>query len=351
MWCPALDAPAEEIMQARFSATARQRLRARSSVQETLEHPDRFLVNLDAGDHQVLRLAVIRLRRQVSFRLCDSTPLPSKGSLTLSLATAPLFLSESSWNHDQSNQEMDRTPPRPFSAAPFHTTRWSRVWQAKLDSEPGRNALAELCEAYYEPVVAYLRNSLRDGDLAREVAHAFFARVLEGGAIQSADPERGRFRFYLLGAVKHFLASRREAERAQKRGGGRSPLSLDAATSNSPALAVPDDPRQSPEALFDRQWAVTVLERAMRALDKECREQGKPDFVSYLRPWLVGESSYGDQSAAAHAMGMSLSATKTAIHRLRSRFRQLVKAEVASTLEDPDAVEEEMEALFAALSG
>ena len=169
--------------------------------------------------------------------------------------------------------------------------------------------------------------------------------------LAKADSERGRFRFYLLGAVKHFVARHHEAASRQKRGGGIAPLSLDADSTESPPLSVAVDPRWSPEAVFDRQWAVTVLERAMQALDAECKAQNKPELVHQMRPWLMGESGYGDQVAIAATLGLSLPATKAVIHRLRSRFRSLVKAEVAGTLAPDGSVEDEMRSLFAALAG
>lgn len=136
---------------------------------------------------------------------------------------------------------MTTTPQTAPHAAPFHTTRWTRVCLAKAESDDGRQALADLCEAYYEPVVAYLRSVFRDVDAAREMSHAFFAEMLAGGRIHTADPERGRFRFYLLGAVKHFVARHREAESRQKRGGGVAPLSLDAESPESPAFQIAED--------------------------------------------------------------------------------------------------------------
>ncbi len=244
---------------------------------------------------------------------------------------------------------MTSEPKPSFHAAPFLTTRWTRVGLAKVDSEAGRLALADLCDAYYEPVVAYLRCVLRDADAARDLSHAFFAELLAGGQIGAADPGRGRFRHYLLGAVKHFLAHHRETARRLKRGGGVAPLSLDAEEPGSPAASVAEDARLSPEAAFDRQWAITVLDRAMAALAAECATQGKPDVVEQLRPWLLGESGYGDQAALAQSLGLSAAAMKTLVHRLRSRFRQGVKAEIAGTLRDPAVVEDEMRALFAAL--
>lgn len=244
------------------------------------------------------------------------------------------------------------TAPSPnFHAAPFHTTRWTRVCLAKADSEDGRRALADLCDAYYEPVVAYLRSVFREADAAREMSHAFFAEMLGGGTIHTADPERGRFRYYLLGAVKHFVARHREAASRQKRGGGIAPLSLDADSMEAPALSVPDDSLLSPEAAFDRQWAVTVLARAMEALGAECVREGKSALFDQLRPWLLGESDYGDQAAAAVALGLNASAMKVTVHRMRHRFRQCVKAEIAGTLKDEAAVEDEMRSLLSALGG
>jgi RNA polymerase sigma-70 factor (ECF subfamily) len=241
------------------------------------------------------------------------------------------------------------TDPTPQHAA-FHTTRWTRVCLAKSNSDEGRTALADLCDAYYEPVVAYLRKVLRDADAARDMSHAFFAAMLAGGTIQTADPERGRFRFYLLGAVKHFVSHRREAENRLRRGGGVTPLSLHGSTDTAPGLEVADDERMSPEAVFDRQWAVTVLSRAMQTLQAGCEAEGKAALVETLRPWLLGESAHGDQAGAAAALGMNAGAIKTAVHRMRHRFRQCVKNEVASTLKDETAVEDEMRALLLALS-
>lgn len=242
-----------------------------------------------------------------------------------------------------------RTPNR--HAAPFLTTRWTRVCLAKAESDDGRKALADLCDAYYEPVVAYLRGVFRDADAAREMSHAFFAEMLAGGTIHTADPERGRFRFYLLGAVKHFVAHHREAEMRLKRGGGVAPLSLDVDSPESPALNVPDDKRLSPEAAFDRQWAVTLLARALEALGAECAAEGRSALFDQLRPWLLGESGYGDQAGVAEALSLSAAAMKVAVHRMRHRFRKCVKAEIAGTLKDEAAMEDEMRSLLAALSG
>jgi DNA-directed RNA polymerase specialized sigma24 family protein len=229
----------------------------------------------------------------------------------------------------------------------FLTTRWTRVSLAKADSEEGRRALADLCEAYYEPVVTFLRCQLQDADSAREMSHAFFTAMLEGGTIGTAEPDRGRFRSYLLGAVKHYLSHHREASARQKRGGGVIPVSLD----DEEALGFPDPVQLSPDAAFDRQWAVTVLERGLEALRQECQTEDREVFFDWVKPLLTGEGIHGEQAALAAACGMNLAAFRMAVHRLKKRLRQCVKAEVAGTLDDPAMIQEEMEALFAALGG
>jgi RNA polymerase sigma-70 factor (ECF subfamily) len=147
------------------------------------------------------------------------------------------------------------------------------------------------------------------------------------------------------------VAHRRESEQRQKRGGGVRPLSIDESLAGSPALDLPEDARRSPDAAFDRQWAVTVLSRAMEALERECATEGKAALLEHLRPWLLGEAAYGEQAEGAHSLGLSAGAMKVAVHRMRHRFRRLVRAEIACTLNHEAAVEEEMEALFRALGG
>lgn len=240
------------------------------------------------------------------------------------------------------------TAPSPnLHAAPFHTTRWTRVCLAKAESSDGRKALADLCDAYYEPVVAYLRRVFRDADAAREMSHAFFAVMLGGGTIHTAERERGRFRSYLLGAVKHFVSSQRDAVTCLKRGGGVATVPLD----DEEAREMPDARVLSPDAEFDRQWAITMLERSMEALRTECHTEGRGAFFECVRPILTGDLAHGDQGALADACGMKLDAFRVAVHRLKKRLRQCVKAEVAGTLEDPASAQEEMQTLFAALGG
>ena len=240
--------------------------------------------------------------------------------------------------------------PRKVPGEDFRTTRWTQVSRAKADSPEGRRALAELCHAYYEPVVAFLRCELRDADAARELTHEFFNEVLGGGAIARAEQERGRFRSYLLGAVKHFLSHQREAGRRLKRGGGVENISLHD-TEAGEARSVADVSVLSPDAAFDRQWALTVLARALESLRLECVDGGRAEFFEQVKPWLTGDAAHGDQTALAVSCGMNANALKVAVHRLKRRFRELLKIEVTGTLDDAGLVEAEMRALFAALGG
>jgi DNA-directed RNA polymerase specialized sigma24 family protein len=239
---------------------------------------------------------------------------------------------------------MATQPTHGHEADGFHTTRWTRVCRAKVPSDDGRRALSELCGAYYEPVVTFLRCSLRDEDRARDLSHSFFVHILDGRRIDSADPQRGRFRSFLLGAVKHFLANHHDASVRLKRGGRQTPVSLD-----DPEAMEVKDRRLSPDAAFERQWALTVLSRGMAALHKECAREGKAALFDAAKPLLTGDAEHGGQEALAAACGVSVPAFRMAASRLRKRLREHVKAEVAGTLEDPAMVQEEIQALFAAL--
>ena len=240
--------------------------------------------------------------------------------------------------------------PREVPREAFCTTRWTQVTRAKADSPEGRGALAELCNAYYEPVAAFLRCEVCDPDAARDLAHDFFAHLLAGGAIAQAQPEHGRFRSYLLGAVKHFVAHHREAAGRLKRGGGVESISLQD-TEAGVARTVPDARVLSPDAAFDRQWAMTVVARALESLQAECANEGRGAFFEQAKPWLTGEAAHGEQAALAASCGLNPNALKVAVHRLKRRFRELLKTAVAGTLDDPGLVEAEMRALFAALGG
>jgi RNA polymerase sigma-70 factor (ECF subfamily) len=169
--------------------------------------------------------------------------------------------------------------------------------------------------------------------------------MLGGGTIHTAERERGRFRSYLLGAVKHFVSHHREAARRLKRGGGAEVVSLD----DVEATEVQDSRLLPPDVEFDRQWAVTVIARSMEALRAECAAEGRTAFFDTVSGILSGQASHGDQTALAATHGMTFDAFRMAVSRLKKRLRQCVKAEVAGTLDDPATVQAEMATLFAAL--
>lgn len=214
----------------------------------------------------------------------------------------------------------------------FAATRWTLVQAARGDDTRAREALGELCTAYYAPVVAFLRRDGRSDDEARELAHGFFAWVLEGGHFDAADRSRGKFRSYLLGALKHHLLHERRKQEAARRGRGIEHVALLAPTDTSAGFEVADPRHGAFDREFDRQWALAVLERAMSTLVLEFGRVGKRAQFEALRPWLGGEVAGESQAELAGRLGMSEGAVKVAIHRLRQRFRELVKREIVQTV-------------------
>ena len=224
----------------------------------------------------------------------------------------------------------------------FSATRWTLVLRASGEGESAKAALSDLCAAYYAPVVAFLRREGRDDDAAREMAHGFFADLLEGG-VGAPERERGRFRSYLLGALKHYLSKHRAAAIAQKRGAGAEHVPIAGEYDTQPGIALPSAPDDT--RIFDREWAHTLITRALAALEAE-----KPMHFPTLKPWLDGGAT-SPQADAARALGMSETAVKVAIHRLRARFRELIRAEVAATVNGESEVADELRHLIAIASG
>ncbi len=235
----------------------------------------------------------------------------------------------------------------------FHETRWTLIARSHGDDPTAQLALSELCTTYYEPVLAFLRYEGRSEDQARDLAHDFFARLLAGGAIAGADPKRGRFRTYLLAALKHFAADQRARNQALKRGGDRQHLSLDHTESSSEdtaaGLQIQDASTLTPDAAFDRQWALTLLAHSLTHLESTFTAEGNPHHFTVLKPWLTLDADTATQAEAAAALGLSATAVKVAIHRLRKRFRETVKAQIAQTVHDPNSIPQELDALMAAL--
>jgi RNA polymerase sigma-70 factor (ECF subfamily) len=243
------------------------------------------------------------------------------------------------------------------SVSGFLTTHWTRVLATRGESPEARQALRDLCEAYYGPVEAFITRYRSGHDDARDLTHAFFARLLEGSGLAGIERTRGRFRSYLLGAVKHFLADERDRALAEKRGHGQGVQSLDArpgpdrfSDDESPPLAVADPHGFPPDSYFDHEWALAVVEKAMTGLLAESEENGNPQRFAVLRPWLIALDDRAAAIEAARSLGMSDGAFKVAVHRLRKRFRQLVKDQIASTIDDPAALRGELDYLIQALT-
>lgn len=230
-------------------------------------------------------------------------------------------------------------------------TRWTLVVRARGSAPEARQALADLCEAYYGVVEEFIRWQTGDSQTARDLTHAFFARLLGSSGLEGADPARGRFRSYLFGAVKHFLAAERARHGAAKRGGHVGHLSLDRdGTDTHAGMEIADRRGGAPEAEFDRQWATITVARALDRLATAMADEGRGAQFEILKPCLQGAQP-PSQASLAEALGMSETAVKVAIHRLRRRFREAVKAEIAETLRDPALVGEEMRHLVQALAG
>lgn len=224
--------------------------------------------------------------------------------------------------------------------------------EARGDSPQARVALSELCAAYWKPVFHFLRHEGHPDETAKELSQEFFARVLEGRSLTCVDPARGRFRSFLLGALKHFLADARDRENCLKRGGGVRVESLDVepVSDTGTGFEIADPRTPVPDSAFDRAWALETMDRVFQTLRAEFETDGRLALFECLKPWLVGENSTLSQSAAAHLLGLSEGAVKVAIHRLRKRFRELIRFEVAQTVPADSEISAEIRYLVAALS-
>lgn len=257
------------------------------------------------------------------------------------------------WSRRPIHSKMPRTKNtnrEQSGAAPFVTTQWTRVLEARGDSTEARAALSDLCAAYYAPVFSFIRHWTTDEDSARDLTQEFFSRLLARNGIDAVDPQRGRFRSYLLGAVKHFLADARDHARRLKRGAGQTLESIDPGTDTSPGMQLPDSQAPAPDREFDRKWALTLLDRALAVLAREHEDAGKTAHFEALKPWLTGDVEHGSQAEAGQRIGLNEGAVKVAVHRLRRRFRDVIKQEIRQTVNDPAQVDKELQCLLQALS-
>ena len=232
----------------------------------------------------------------------------------------------------------------------FALTRWTLVERTRGNSPDAKAALRELCESYYAPVVAFIRREGQAEDSARDLAHEFFAKILSADSLGSAEPARGRFRSYLLGAVKHFLINQRRNANREKRGGAADHVTIGTGTDTSPGVDVADNRALPPDAIFDREWALAIIDRALAALGQESVSAGHAKQFAALKPWLSPAAAPQSQAQIAAELDMTEGAVKVAIHRLRRRFRELVRSDIAETLDNPADLEAEMQHLVEALA-
>lgn len=242
--------------------------------------------------------------------------------------------------------------PQPHSSSSlpgrsFATTQWSVVLRAGQQSQPAAaDALAALCERYWSPVYVYLRRRCRDEHSAQDLTQGFFAHLLEHNAVAEASPERGLFRSFLLTAAKNFLTNAVRYEQAQKRGGGRQLLSLDWEVGESRWRQLEPGHSATAERLFEREWALRLLQEVMQKLRAEFTEAGKQGQFEILRQTLMGDSGRLPYESLGQQLGQSPEAARQAAHRLRKRYRELLRQEVSATLADDEDIEAEIRNLI-----
>ena len=231
----------------------------------------------------------------------------------------------------------------------FATTRWSLVLDARESLTPqAQGALASLCELYWYPLYAYLRRRGHTVENAQDLTQGFFARLLEKRSLRVVDRARGRFRSFLLASLDNYVSNERDREYAQKRGGGTFTFSLDGSEAEERYRLEPQD-QLTPETIFDRNWALTVLDRVLTKLSTDLHAEGKGELFERLKPCLIGDPDRGSYQELAEALGMTEAAVKVAVHRLRRRYRQRLHAEIAQTVEHPEDVDLELRHLIAAV--
>jgi DNA-directed RNA polymerase specialized sigma24 family protein len=236
----------------------------------------------------------------------------------------------------------------PASPPQFATTRWSLVLHAGGSSPSlAHEALTALCRTYWPPLYAYVRRRGHAVHDAQDLTQAFFARLLEQGWIERADPGKGRFRTFLLTALQRFLADEWDRARALKRGGAQPPVSLDALENDYQAFA---STALSADRLYDRQWALALLDRTLSRLETEFARAGRAAEFAALKPFLTADRESLRYADAARAAGLTEGAARVAVHRLRRRYRELFRDEIAQTVDTPAEIEAELRHLMQSLA-
>ena len=237
------------------------------------------------------------------------------------------------------------------SAVQFATTHWSVVLAAGADNPAlARDALEQLCTVYWYPLYAFLRRRGNQPPDAEDLVQGFIQHLLKCRFFQAADPDKGRFRSYLLTTLNHFLADTAERAACLKRGSGKPTLSLDAMVAERRYALEPADPC-TPEQLFDRRWALTLLDTVMQRLETEAAESGRAKLFGQIKGVLQGDRGGVHYSELAPRLGISEAALTMTVRRLRRRYRELVREEIAHTVSQPVEIDEEMRHLFQVLGG
>lgn len=244
----------------------------------------------------------------------------------------------------------DSAPETEAAGDVFATTRWTLVLAAGQRATPqATQALEELCRTYWFPLYAYVRRRGRAREDAEDLTQTFFARLMERNDLAGLSAERGRFRAFLLAALKHFLANEWDRSVRLKRGGQSQHLSLDWCTADTQfQLAATAAP--TPDQAYDREWAVALLGKVVARLEKECVTEGRAQLFQELKVFLTAGKGARSHADAGRRLGMEETAVRVAVHRLRKRYRQLLRDEIAQTVSDAAQVDEEMQALFGAFS-
>jgi RNA polymerase sigma-70 factor (ECF subfamily) len=243
---------------------------------------------------------------------------------------------------------MAESAHRPHNALP--TTSWSLVLAAAHGADSrAQSALTALCQSYWYPLYAYLRRQGHSLEEAEDLTQGFFTRLIEKQFLQDVTPQRGKFRSFLLTALRHFASNERDYARAQRRGGGQPVFSLDFADGERRFLREPVV-EMTPERIYERDWALALLDRVMRRLRHEWESSGRGDQFNRMKVLLTGDPAGYSYREAAATMGTTEGALKVAVHRLRKRYRAMLQEEIAATVDDPSEVAEEIRFLFDALS-
>ncbi len=244
----------------------------------------------------------------------------------------------------------EHTPPTTPQGDMFVATRWTVVLQAGHKSSPHSDrALAELCQTYWYPLYAYVRRQGRSKEDAEDLVQAFFGKFLEKNHLDGLSAERGKFRAFLLASLKHFLANEWDKSQRQKRGGGALHLSLDWQDADDRYHLEPAAP-DNPERTFDREWALALLNRVVDRLRAECEAEGRIGVFAQAKEFLTVGRDAIPYAEAARKIGMEEGALRVAVHRLRKRYRELLRDEIAQTLADPAQADEELRSLMTALA-